>query len=68
MDLVDKYISYIRDERRYSERTVSIYADVLHRFFASSMSDEHQSGSELSDQAIIEELKALEVQIHDNCR
>ena len=73
MDLVDKYISYVRDERRYSERTVSIYADVLHRFFASSMSDEHESGSELSDQTIIEELtvqriRSYEVGLMDNLK
>ena len=32
MDLIDRYISYVRDVRRYSERTVSTYTDVLRSF------------------------------------
>ena len=32
MDLIDKYIHYVRDIRRYSPRTVTIYEDVLLAF------------------------------------
>lgn len=34
MTPVDKYLSFIRTERRYSPRTAEIYADVLERFRA----------------------------------
>ena len=29
MDLIDRYIAYIKNERRYAERTVDLYEDVL---------------------------------------
>ena len=69
MDLVDKYISYIRNERRYSVRTVSIYTDVLRRFFVSSLSVDRQH--ELSDEEIVGELnvqrlRSYEVLLLDN--
>lgn len=32
MNLIDRYIHYVRDIRRYSPRTVSIYSDVLNAF------------------------------------
>lgn len=32
MNVIDKYLEYIRDVRRYSDRTVSIYAGVLEEF------------------------------------
>lgn len=32
MNPIDKYLTYIRTERRYSGRTADIYADVLERF------------------------------------
>lgn len=32
MELIDRYIHYVRDIRRYSLRTVSIYTDVLNAF------------------------------------
>ena len=30
--MIDRYIAYIRDVRRYSPRTQELYADALHRF------------------------------------
>ena len=38
MDLIDRYISYVSDVRRFSERTVATYTDVL-RSFADYVSD-----------------------------
>ena len=71
MDLVDKYISYVRNERRYSERTVSIYTDVLRRFFVSSLSLEQEDHRELTDEEVIGELtvqriRSYEVNLMDN--
>ncbi len=71
MDLVDKYISYVRNERRYSERTVSIYTDVLRRFFVSSLSLEQEDHRELTDEEVIRELtvqriRSYEVNLMDN--
>ena len=34
MRQVDEYISYVKDVRRYSSRTVDIYRDVLERYYA----------------------------------
>ena len=71
MDLVDKYISYVRNERRYSERTVSIYTDVLRRFFVSSLSLEQEDHRDLTDEEVIGELtvqriRSYEVNLMDN--
>ena len=63
MDLVDKYISYIRNERRYSVRTVSIYTDVLRRFFVSSLSVDRQH--ELSDDEIVGELNVQRIRSYE---
>ena len=63
MDLVDKYISYIRNERRYSVRTVSIYTDVLRRFFVSSLSVDRQH--ELSDEEIVGELNVQRIRSYE---
>ena len=69
LQLVDGYISYIRDVRRYSERTVSIYADVLKKYV------EHVSnGSTIfSDKDLIEslnvsEIRGYEVYLMDECK
>ena len=63
MDLVDKYISYIRNERRYSVRTVSIYTDVLRRFFVSSLSVDPQH--ELSDEEVVGELNVQRIRSYE---
>ena len=36
MQQVDEYISYVKDVRRYSSRTVDIYRDVLERYYAAA--------------------------------
>ncbi|MBO5815974.1 MAG: tyrosine-type recombinase/integrase [Bacteroidales bacterium] len=40
MSLITKYLAYIRDIRRYSPRTVSIYSDVLKNYLRIIHSDE----------------------------
>ena len=64
MDLVDKYISYVRNERRYSERTVSIYTDVLRRFFTFCLSEE-QERHEFSDEDFIGELTVQRIRSYE---
>ena len=64
MDLVDKYISYVRNERRYSERTVSIYTDVLRRFFTFCLAEE-QERHEFSDKDAIGELTVQRIRSYE---
>ena len=47
MTLKDKYISYIRNIRRYSVRTVDIYDDVLRNFLLHAHGGENVSDSDL---------------------
>ena len=42
VDLKDRYISYIRDVRRYSARTVEIYSDVLDSYCAYTVPQEEK--------------------------
>ena len=39
MDLIDRYISYVRNVRRYSERTAASYEEIL-RAFANFVQDD----------------------------
>ena len=81
MDLIDRYISYVRDVRRYSERTVVSYGEIL-RAFAHFVA-ERSSGSVdagavysgdgvmLSDRELVaalnpSELRSYEVYMLDN--
>ena len=47
MNLIDKYIAYVRNVRRYSSRTVDIYNDVLHSFYAQALKAEEPSGENI---------------------
>ena len=33
MNIIDEYIAYVRDVRRYSQRTATIYEGVLNDYF-----------------------------------
>ena len=65
MDILDKYISYVRNERRYSERTVSIYTDVLHRFFAFCHSGGQENHCGFSDQEAVGELTVQRIRAYE---
>ena len=56
MNIVDKYIAYVRNVKRYSSRTVDIYADVLESFYTHVLNQE-----ELSDKTIITSLNPSEI-------
>ena len=61
LQITDGYISYIRDVRRYSERTVSIYSDVLKKYV------EHVSkGSTIfDDKDLVESLNVSEIRSYE---
>ena len=61
LQITDGYISYIRDVRRYSERTVSIYSDVLKKYV------EHVSkGSTIfDDKDLVESLNISEIRSYE---
>ena len=51
MNLIDRYIHYVRDIRRYSPRTVSTYEDSLKSFSAFAFKDQASLDQACSDQA-----------------
>lgn len=61
MDFIDRYISYVRDVRRYSERTVATYTDVLRSFEGFVVG---RSG-ELPDALNPSEIRSYEVYVLD---
>ena len=81
MDLIGRYISYVRDVRRYSERTVASYGEIL-RAFAHFVAERSVGsvdadavcsgdGVMLSDQELVaalnpSELRSYEVYMLDN--
>lgn len=56
MNLIDRYIHYVRDIRRYSPRTVSTYEDSLKSFSAFAFKDQTCSAQACSDQACSDEV------------
>lgn len=65
MDLVDNYIRYISSVRRYSQRTVAIYDDVLHRFFSFTGCKADASGVVKSFD--VNSVRAYEIHLLDDC-
>ena len=69
MDLIDRYISYVRDVRRYSERTVSTYADVLRSFagFVAGRSGAAGGAEPVSvcDRALLDALNPSEIRSYE---
>ena len=56
MNLIDKYIAYVRNVKRYSSRTVDIYTEVLRSFYTHTLRQE-----QLSDKNIISSLNPSEI-------
>lgn len=70
MGLVGKYVSYVRDIRRYSARTVQIYSEVLERFvhvICDGASSETVSDLELASALVHSEIRRYEVYLLDDC-
>ena len=57
MELVRKYISYIKTVRRYSERTVRTYEDALTRYAHAISPDQEPSDNELTESLNRSELR-----------
>ena len=47
MSLINKYIVYIRDVRRYSDRTVQLYEESLYDYAALVLGSDNPSDQEL---------------------
>ena len=60
MTIIDKYIRYISDIRRYSPRTVQIYSDVLNRYLFKIY-----EGRQASDEDIIASLNRSEIRQYE---
>ena len=56
MDLIDRYIAYLKNERRYSSRTVEIYADVLDVFMRGIVYEGETLPEIVSDRQILDNL------------
>ena len=63
MNLIEKYLVYIRDIRRYSERTVRNYGDVLKTFCDVIHHDDVVSDEELAASMNVSELRTYEVKL-----
>lgn len=69
MDFIDRYISYVRDVRRYSERTISTYTDVLRSFagFVAGRSGAAGGAEPVSvcDRALLDALNPSEIRSYE---
>ena len=63
MNLIEKYLAYIRDIRRYSERTLRNYGDVLKTFCEVIHGDGGVSDEELAASMNVSELRTYEVKL-----
>jgi integrase/recombinase XerC len=63
MTLVDKYLTYVRDVRRYSARTVSVYGDVLKNFMGIVHAGARPSDEELTASLNHSEIRRYEVEM-----
>ena len=69
LNIVEGYIIYVRDVKRYSERTVCIYSDVLHKFveYVSKGSDNF-ADEDLVKALNISEIRSYEVYLMEKCK
>ena len=63
--IIDRYISYVRDIRRYSPRTVQIYEDVVRRYAKVVFGTDDVSDSQLIESLNVSELRSYEVTLMD---
>ena len=66
MDLVDRYVTYVRDIRRYSGRTVDIYDDVLNNYCDIVHGKQDVTDDELVASMNISEIRSYEVRLLEN--
>ncbi|MBR5300049.1 MAG: tyrosine-type recombinase/integrase [Bacteroidales bacterium] len=63
MNLIEKYLAYVRDIRRYSEATVRNYKDVLSKFCKVIHGDSEVTDKELVASMNVSELRTYEVRL-----
>ena len=63
MNLIEKYLSYVRNIRRYSDKTVRNYADVLKTFCEVIHGDGEVDDKELAASMNVSEIRSYEVKI-----
>ena len=70
MDIIDSYVEYVRNVRRYSGRTVSIYEEVLKDYlaFVSGKSDDAVKEKEFLDSLNVSEIREYEAFMLDGCK
>ena len=64
MTLVERYISYIQKERRFSKRTVELYTSVLTDFVHRIVCDSKEE-SDVSDQMVKDNLKIVRIRDYE---
>ena len=65
MSIISRYISYVRDIRRYSPRTVQAYGDVLTKFLHVTFSTEDVSDGQIVEAMNRSEIRSYEVHLMD---
>ena len=65
MTLIDKYIDYVADVRRYSPRTVSIYREVLGDFMSFVFREDGRAADEISDEEFLTALNPSEIRSYE---
>ena len=63
--IIDRYISYIRDIRRYSPRTVQLYGEVVRRYATVAFGTDDVSDSQLLESLNPSEIRSYEVRLLD---
>jgi len=66
MSIIEEFISYIKNVKRYSKRTVSIYKDVLNGFVESVTGEKVVSDGELAGLLVPSILRSYEVRLLDS--
>ena len=65
MNLIDRYIAYLKYERRYSSRTVDIYTDVLDSFLRGIVYEGETVPEEVSDSRVLENLTVQRIRRYE---
>ena len=65
MSLIDRYIAYLKNERRYSGRTVEIYSDVLASFLCGIVYEDEDVPEIISDARICENLTVQRIRRYE---
>ena len=66
MPIIEQYIRYVSDVRRYSPRTIEIYSDILHRFVQDICGEESVSDEELISSLNRSEIRQYEASLLDS--